>query len=483
MNKEVTLSRTSRRTFIKYGSMAAGAAVLTGPFPVRAQNLNSKVNLAQFGCSGKGGSDCDFCAAAGANVIALCDVNSNYAAGMQRYLRQKYGLETRTYVDYRELFEKEKSIDAVDIGTPDHMHAVIAAAAIKLGKHVYCQKPLAHDVSEARLLRDLARQFKVATQMGNQGSASDSLRRAVEVMHAGLIGPVHEAYVWTNRPIWPQGQDRPTGSDPVPAELDWNLWLGTAPERPFLNLWPEAVRTSFCPNVYQPRSWRGWYDFGTGALGDMACHTVNWPFRSLKLGYPTEIEASSSDVKPEMYPASSNIRFEFPAREGMPAVTLHWADGGNKPPADVTADIEALMGKVSGSGCIMIGENGTIFSPDDGDQDLRAFVKLKGDKEMSGLANHPAAKGIPESLPLNAFRGSPDSRQHQEWLRACKDGRHDVPFSNFDIAAYLTEIMLLGCVALRVGKKLDWDGPAMKSKNVPEAAGIVKREYRKGWAI
>jgi hypothetical protein len=472
MNKQVALSRASRRTFIKYGSMAAGAAVLAGPYPVRGQNLN-----------GKGGSDCQYCAAAGANVMALCDVSSNNTTGMQRYLLQKFGLESKTYVDYRELFDKEKSIDAVDIATPDHMHGVIAAAAIKLGKHVYCQKPLAHDVWEARTLRDMARQYKVATQMGNQGSASDSLRRAVEVMHAGIIGPVHQAYVWTNRPIWPQGLDRPPGSDPVPPDLDWNLWLGTAPERPFLNLWPEAVQTSFAPNVYQPRSWRGWYDFGTGALGDMACHTVNWPFRALKLGYPTEIEASSSGIKSEMYPASSNIRFEFPAREGMPALTLHWADGGNKPPAEATADIEATLGAVSKSGCIMIGENGTIFSPDDGDQDLRAFIKLKGDTEMAGLSNHPAAKAIPESLPLNSFRGSPDSRHHQEWLRACKDGKFDVPYSNFDIAAYLTEIMLLGCVALRLGKKLEWDGPAMKAKNAPEAAAIVKREYRKGWAI
>jgi predicted dehydrogenase len=482
MNKQVTLSRASRRQFIKYGSMAAGAAVLTGPYPVRAQNLNSKLNLAQIGCNGKGGSDGHWCASGGAAVIALCDVNSTDSAGMQRYLLQKFGTESKTYVDYRELLEKEKSIDAVDIATPDHMHAAIAAAAIKLGKHVYCQKPLTHDVFEARTLRDLARQYKVATQMGNQGSASDSLRRAVEVMHAGLIGPVHVAYVWTNRPIWPQGLDRPPGTDPVPADLDWNLWLGTAPERPFKSTWP-GDETGRRGHVYQPFTWRGWLDFGTGALGDMACHTVNWPFRSLKLGYPTEIEASSSGITAEMYPTSSNIRFEFPAREGLPPVTLHWADGGNKPPAEVTADIEALMGKVSNSGCIMIGENGTIFSPDDGDQDLRAFVKLKDDKELIGLANHPAAKGIPESLPLNAFRGPPDARQHREWLQACKDGKFEVPYSNFDIAAYLTEIMLLGCVALRVGKKLEWDGPAMKAKNAPEAAGIIKREYRKGWAI
>jgi hypothetical protein len=321
----------------------------------------------------------------------------------------------------------------------------------------------------------------VATQMGNQGSASDSLRRAVEVMHAGIIGPVHEAYVWTNRPIWPQGKDRPPGSDAAPADLDWDLWLGTAPERPFKLNWPG--QTDGKP-VYQPFVWRGWQDFGTGALGDMACHTVNWPFRSLKLGYPTEIEASSSGMNTEMYPNSSKIRFEFPAREGMPAVTLHWSDGGNKPPMEITADIEAMRGNVSTSGCIMVGENGAIFSPDDGDQNLNAYIKLKGDKEMIGLGHHPAGQAIAQTIPRNAFEGkSPDQRQHMEWQQACKDGKHDVPYSNFDIAAYLTEIILLGCVALRVGKKLEWDGPGMKAINAPEAARFVKREYRKSWVI
>ena len=483
MNKEITISRSTRRTFIKYGALAAGAAALTGPYPVRGQNLNSKVNMAQIGCGGKGTSDGHFCAVGGANIMALCDVNAPNAANMQRYLHDKFATESTMYRDFRELFEKEKNIDAVDVATPDHMHAIIAATAIKLGKHVYCQKPLTHDVYEARMLRDLAREKNVATQMGNQGSASDSLRRAVEVMHAGIIGPVKEAYVWTNRPIWPQGQDRPAGSDPVPAGLDWNLWLGTAPERPFKDMWPAGIGTSFAPHVYQPSSWRGWFDFGTGALGDMACHTVNWPFRSLKLGYPTEIEASSTEPKPEMYPAASNIRFEFPAREGMPAVTLHWADGGNKPPMEISADAEALVGKVSDSGCVMIGENGTIYSPDDGDQELRTFIKLKGDRGMTGLENHPAAKAIPQTIPRNAFTGSPDERQHKEWLQACKDGKHSVAYSNFDIAAYLTEIILLGCVALRVGKKLEWDGPGMKAKNAPEAARIVKREYRLPWAI
>jgi hypothetical protein len=185
----------------------------------------------------------------------------------------------------------------------------------------------------------------------------------------------------------------------------------------------------------------------------------------------------------EMYPTSSEIRFEFPAREGMPAVTLHWSDGGKTPPKEITADVEAMMGKVSTSGCLMIGENGAIFSPEDGDQELKTFIKLKGEADMVGLDNHAAAKAIPQTIPRNAHSGAPDERQHKEWIQACKDGKHDVPYSRFDVAAYLTEIILLGCVALRVGKKLEWDGPGMKATNAPEAARFVKRQYRQNWAI
>jgi hypothetical protein len=479
MNKQITISRHSRRHFIKYGSMAVGGAVLTGPYIVRGQNLNSKLNIAQIGCSGKGGSDAACIFHAEQNIVALCDTSAQALDGLKHYLPN-----ANAYKDYRELFDKEKGIDAVDVAIPDHMHAVVAATAIKLGKHVYCQKPLTHDVFEARALRQLAKEHNVATQMGNQGSASDTLRRAVEIVQAGVIGTVKTAYVWTNRPVWPQGMDRPPGSDPVPAYLDWNLWLGTAPERPFKADWPGGKPPGWGPpGVYQPFNWRGWQDFGTGALGDMACHTVNWPFRALKLGYPTEIEATSSGINTEMYPTTSQIRFEFPAREGMPPVTLHWSDGGSKPPTDVTADIETMLGKVSNSGCLMIGEKGIIFSPDDGDQDLRTFIKLKGDTDMVGTERHDAVKGIPQTIPRNAFEGAPDQRQHMEWIQACKDGKHEVPYSNFDIAAYLTEIILLGCVALRVGKKLEWDGPGMRAKNAPEAEHIVKRMYRKGWSM
>jgi predicted dehydrogenase len=469
----------TRRQFLYRSALAISASAL-GYTRVDGGTRwpGDKLNIAVVGCGGKGASDLRFCGTE--NIVALCDVSESAASGA----RQKYP-NARFYQDFREMFDKEKSLDAVDIATPDHMHAVIAAMAIKHGKHVYCQKPLTHDVYEARMLRELARKHKVATQMGNQGSASDSLRRAVEVVQAGLIGEVRQAYVWTNRPIWPQGLVRPPGADPVPAGLDWNLWLGTAPWRDYKDEWPASSTTGGNGRrrnkVYAPFSWRGWLDFGTGALGDMACHTVNWPFRALKLGYPTEIEAESSGLTPDMYPKNSRIRFEFPSRDGLPPVTLWWHDGGNKPPPDVTADIVALQDKVSGSGCLLVGDNGEMFSPDDGDQDLSFFVKLKGEKELKRGTQHEAVKAIPQTLARNAFKGSPDERQHLEWIAACKGGKPG--YSNFDIAAYLTEIILLGCVALRAGEKLEWDGPRMRARNAPQAAQFVRRKYRKGWNL
>jgi predicted dehydrogenase len=473
----------TRRKFL-YSSAALALTASALPAFARSSarkiSPNDKLNIAVIGCGGKGSSDLHWCS--GENIVALCDVAESdaVAKAKQSFPNAKF------YKDFRELLEKEKNVDAVDIATPDHMHATIAATAIKMGKHVYCQKPLTHDVHEARVLRDLTKQHKVATQMGNQGSASDSLRRAVEVVQAGLVGQVRQAYVWTNRPIWPQGLDRPAGSDPVPKDLDWDLWLGTAPMRPYKDSWPETPGGNAGGGrrrrgVYQPFAWRGWQDFGTGALGDMACHTVNWPFRALKLGYPTEIEAESSGMNKEMYPKTSKIRFEFPAREGMPAVSLFWSDGGEKPAKELTADIAEMRGEVSKSGCLLVGEKGTIYSPDDGDQDLSIFVKLKDDKEMKRGIEHEAVKAIPQTMVRNAHQGAPDQRQHLEWIAACKGG--PAGHSNFDIAAYLTEIILLGCVALRTGKKLEWDGPKMKAKNAPEAAQYVKREYRKGYTL
>jgi hypothetical protein len=331
--------------------------------------------------------------------------------------------------------------------------------------------------------------------MGNQGSAEDGLRRAVEVVQAGIIGPVRQVYVWTNRPIWPQGMDRPAGEDPIPASLDWDLWLGPAAKRPFKSSWSDGSSkkgNGRRSGIYHPFAWRGWQDFGTGALGDMACHTANMPFRALKLGYPTEIEAVCSGINKESYPLKSKIRFEFPARDGQPPVTFWWHDGGdplpdqpyrhngnNKPPKDVTGAIQEMLDKVPGSGCLLIGDKGQLFSPDD--YGATFFVKLKDEKELTDGKVHQAVKAVPQTIPRNAHPGGNDPRQHLEWLAACKGG--PAGYSDFDIAAYLTEIILLGCVALRVGKKLEWDGPNMRATNAPEAAQFIKREFRQGWTL
>ncbi len=482
----VPSSALTRRQFIYRSALAAGATALAGCATSHARHVaaNEKLNIGVVGVSGKGESDIECCS--GENIAALCDVDGK-ALGKAS---QKHPKAT-TYKDFRQMLEKEKSLDAIIVATPDHVHATAAAMAIRMGKNVYCQKPLTQTVYEARLLRKLAKEYKVATQMGNQGSAEDGLRRAVEVIQAGLLGPVRQVYVWSNRPIWPQGMDRPPGQDPVPAYMDWDLWLGPAPSRPYKAAWPPG-HPGKERRVYHDFVWRGWQDFGTGALGDMACHTANMPFRALKLGYPTEIEAQTSAINKETYPLKSKIRFQFPAREGLAPVTFWWYDGGNpkpddpyvhdttnKPPAEVTAAIKESRDKVPDSGCLLIGDNGQLFSPDD--YGAQFFIKLKGDKELVDGKTSPAVKAIPQSIPRNPFKGSADERQHLEWIAACKGGPPG--YSNFDMAAYLTEIILLGCVAMRVGKKLEWDGPNMRATNAPEAANFIRRTPRKGWSL
>jgi predicted dehydrogenase len=480
----------SRRQFIYSSALAASAAAWAGCTAVRPRRVsaNEKLNIGVIGAGGKGASDTDCCASE--NIVALCDVDEKISASRRR----KYPT-AKFYKDFRRMLDREKALDAVIVSTPDHVHAIAAATAMRMGKHVYCQKPLTHSIYEARLLRKLSKERKVATQMGNQGSSEDGLRRAVEVIQAGLIGPVRQVYVWTNRPVWPQGMDRPPGSDTVPATLDWDGWIGPAPMRPFKAEWPDMPASGGrrgSASVYHPFVWRGWQDFGTGALGDMACHTANMPFRALKLGYPTEIEATSSVMNTQSYPLKSTIRFEFPARDSLPPVTFWWYDGGNakpgrpydhdssnKPPTEVLADVRDMLDRIPGSGCLLIGDNGKLFSPDD--YGAQFFLKLKGDKELTDGKSHGAVKAIPQVIARNTFPGSADQRQHLEWIAACKGGPPG--YSDFEVAAYLTEIILLGCVALRVGRRIEWDGPNMLAKNAPEAAQFIRRKYRKGWEL
>ena len=472
----------NRRNFLKTSMLAAGAATLGFPAIVHGRNLNSKLNIACIGAAGKGASDTNCCASE--NIVALCDVDANFSAKQ----REKYP-DAKFFQDFRKMFDAiGKSIDAVTVSTPDHTHAIIAATAMRLGKHVYCQKPLTQTIHEARHIRDLARHNKIISQMGNQGSAEDGLRRAVEVIQSGILGNVKTVHVWSNRPIWPQGMGRPEGSDPVPAGLDWDLWIGPAAMRPYKG-----------GKIYNPFAWRGWLDFGTGALGDMACHTVNMPFRALQLGYPTEIEAEAiGGMNNETYPIGSKIRFQFPSRGKaghQSPITFWWYDGGlpksdsphihdgsNKPPRELLADVEAFRGDIPPSGCLIIGDKGRAFSPDDYGSQL--FIKLNGEEKFTHLDKHPATAAVPVTIPRNAFKGDSDVRHHLEWLQAIKDNKPEACYSRFDVGAYLTEIMLLGCVALRVGKKLEWDGPAMRVKNhVPEAAHFIKRDNRAGWKL
>jgi hypothetical protein len=466
-------SSMNRRQFLYYSALAAaGAGALRTYGQPKPRMLGSadKLRIASVGCGGKGDSDIHHCGKE--EIVALCDADEHMAANARRDFPN-----AKFYFDWREMLEKEeKNIDAVTVSTPDHLHAAVASHAIKLGKHVYCQKPLTQTVYEARYLRQLAKENGVVTQMGNQGSSAGGLRRGVEVVHAGVIGPVKQIHVWSNRPIWPQGITRPQGTDPVPPNFKWNLWLGPAAARPYKK------------DVYAPFKWRGWYDFGTGALGDMACHTVNLPFRAAKLGYPSSVElVEHSELNPDTYPKTSKIRFVFPAREGLPETEFFWYDGNPsdksvkplRPPEELTKNIKELLENVPTSGALLIGEKGQLFSKDDYGTDF--FIKLNDEKEFVRGGNHEAVKAVPVTLPRNNLATDDDAKQHLEWIEACKGG--PTPYSNFDIAAYLTEIILLGCIALRVGKKLEWDGPNMQATNAPEAARFVKRVYRNGFEL
>ena len=475
----------SRRDFLKSTSLLASAAAIGAPSFLRAQGANERINIACIGVGGKGSSDTDSAFGLGGNIVALCDIDANTLNGKDKALKSRAAKENRTYDaklyrDWRKVFDElGKSIDAVTISTPDHMHGLVGITALKMGKHVYCQKPLTQTVWESREMTRLAREKKLATQMGNQGSAGSGLRRAVEVIQAGVIGAPRELHVWSNRPIWPQGLDRPPGEDPVPSNVDWDLWLGPAAFRPFKN------------GVYHSFAWRGWYDFGTGALGDMACHTVNMPFRALKLGYPTAIELEvASRIYPETFPLTSRIRFDFPERDGLPPCKFWWYDGnpqsrhgmfksGNfvtplRPSADLTREIVAQRGELPASGCLVIGEKGKLFAGDD--YGARFQVILNDEKEYVSGDKHEACVAVPQSIPRSPGHD-------QEWFAMMKGG--PAAYSNFDIAGYLTEIILLGCVALRVGvgHKLEWDGPNMRANNEPLAAQFVKRQNRKGWEI
>ena len=459
------MKNLTRRSFLGKTGLGLGSALFAGPAILRGQNLNDRPRLACIGVGGKGSSDVVENAACGFDVVALCDVDERPL----RAMAAKYP-KARTFKDFRKMLEEMAGeIDAVTISTPDHVHGVAAIMAMQMGKHIYCQKPLTQTVWESRAMRQLAAEKKLATQMGNQGSAAPGLRRAVEIIQAGIIGNPLELHVWSNRPIWPQGMDRPAGEDPVPQELDWDLWLGPASHRPYKD------------GAYHAFNWRGWSDFGTGALGDMACHGVNMPFRALKLGYPTRVECEmASRTFAESYPLTSRVRFDFPEREGLPPLKFWWYDGAPgaafqplRPHADLTKEIVEWQRKMPASGCLIVGEKGKLFSPDD--YGSTAHLLLNDEQKYQSCERHEACLAIPESIPRSPGH-------NQEWMDMLRGGAP--AYSNFEIAAFLNETILLGCVAQRLGegRPMDWDGPNMTSPNEADAvAALVKRSYRTGW--
>jgi predicted dehydrogenase len=439
----------TRRQFLVSTTLAAGAVALGGCATTpRRVSPNEKLNLGIIGCGGKGASDA--AGVAGENIIALCDVDE---ITLNRAAKKYPG--AKLYRDYRQMFDKEKTLDAVTVSTPDHQHAPAAMRAISRGMHVYVQKPLTHNIWEARQLTEAARRHRVATQMGNQGTSSEEIRRLVEMIQAGAIGNVREVHIWTNRPIWPQGKDRPPGSDPVPSHLDWDLWLGPAPVRPFKDKYPD-VDPRKRANVYHPFCWRGWWDFGTGALGDIGCHTLNAPMWALKLGAPLSAEVvDTAEVKKESFPLWSIIRWDFHARGALPPVKLFWYDGGKLPAKPAEMENREL----ADNGTLYVGDKGKIYAG-----------RLLPESRMKEFTPPPA------TLPR-----IPDGDHYKDWLIACRGGRPAC--SSFDFAGPLTETVLLGNVALWLGRKIEWDARGLRVPHCPEADAVIHRTYRKGWEL
>jgi predicted dehydrogenase len=402
---------------------------------------NAKLNVASIAVGGRGRASLDACK--NENIVAVCDIDDKpldkACADFPKAKR---------YNDYREMLEKEAgTIDAVTVGTPDHHHAPAAARALALKKHAYVEKPLTHSIYEARTLAALAGQNKVATQMGTQGHAYPKLRRAVELVQAGVLGAVREAHVWSNRPIWPQGIERPKEQPPAPPQIHWDLFLGPAPVRPY-------------HPCYHPFKWRGWWDFGTGALGDMACHLMDPVFWALDLGAPSTVEAEGEPLHPETGPKWCIIKYEFPAKGSRPPLRMTWYDGLKLPSIELTPGVE----KLPLNGAIFVGEKGNLLAIEEG---VRDYLLLPEGK-------FPNAEETKSTLPKSPGH-------HAEWIQACKGG--PAALSEFGYASNLTEAVLLGNVAFRTGRKLEWDSAQMKATNCPEATQYIKREYRKGWEV
>jgi predicted dehydrogenase len=451
----------SRRQFV--GAAAAAAAFAFVPKRVLGaagqSSANEKLNIAGIGVGGRGADDIK--EVAGENIVALCDADLDRAAETIRAHPN-----AALYRDFRQMLEKEaKNIDAVVIGAPDHIHAPAAIMAMKMGKHVYCEKPMAHTIYEARRMTEVARETGVVTQMGNQGHGGEGLRLYWEFIHDGAIGKVREVHVWTDRAgtpekaWWPQGIGRPQGREPIPETLDWDLWLGPARWRPyakFLDSKGELV-------PYCPFNWRGWWDFGCGALGDMAVHNADPAFFALDLDAPTAVQAETSPVNNETFPVWNVIRYEFPAKGDRPAVKMIWYDGGKLPPMpdELTKEWRRL------------GDNGILFVGDKG--------KLLGPSHAGPPRLIPESRQREYGRPPRTLPRSPG--HHKEWIEACKAGKPQHAKSGFWYAGPFVEALLVGHLAVRLQTRIEWDSAKMRSPNCPEADNYITKFYRSGFDL
>jgi predicted dehydrogenase len=446
-----------RRAFLKHTALAGtgpfllGASASAAPRAFPPSSPNEKVRFACIGIDGKGQSDTDDAGSHG-EIVALCDINTRVLDKMGK----KYP-NAKKYFDYRRMLEEMgDKIDAVTVSTPDHSHAPASVMAMRMGKHCFCQKPLTWSVEEARLMSTLAAEKNLCTQMGNQGTAETGFREGVELLRSGIVGPIKEILVWTNRPIWPQGISRPKETHGIPNHVRWYEFLGPAHDRPY-------------HSEYQPFNWRGWLDFGTGALGDMACHTINMACMALELFDPESIEVvdTSGIVDHETYPVWSIIRTRFGPRNGRGPLTMTWFDGGGKLPKDKRSFKETLHGEsVPESGLLLVGEKGSFFSKDDNGTEHILLPKEKFKDVVKPKPTLPRSPG-----------------HFTEWVEGIKAGDPKKAMSNFDYAGRLTETVLLGVVALKAGTTIEWDPVGLKAKNVPSADQFIRRDYRKGFSI
>jgi predicted dehydrogenase len=449
--------RPSRRDFLSTSAAMASVTIL--PSGLLKAAPNEKPNLAAVGVGGKGWGDITETSKDGAaNVVAFCDVDSGAGRGGKRQnsgfsaAAERWPNATR-YTDWREMLDKEhKRLNGVTVSTPDHMHAPVTMTAMQLGLATYTQKPLTRTIHEARQLTLAARKTGVVTQMGNQGHSGVAYRTLVQLIQGGAIGKVKEAHTWSNRPIWPtHGIDRPPGSSPIPASLNWDLWLGVAPERPFV------------ADVYHPFAWRGWFDFGAGALGDMGCHIIDPVYWSLDLTAPTKVWYEGPSPKPETFPKSETIYYEFPGTKytATSTIRVNWYDGGLLPPAEL-APLPAGE-KLPSNGSLFVGEQGVL------------------------LCEHGGRGGGPRLLPADKFKDYPIPKLEQvdhylQWTNAIRGEGKTV--SNFDYAGALTETVLLGTIACRFpGEQLQWDSANLRFTNLPKANDYVRQAYRKGWEV